>query len=495
MSVNALREILSAAAYSPHTAELIGRSSLRHALSPAAGSFVQRFIAEKEGNRWGIRWAKLIPDEPWPKDTLAQYKKLDNEERAEILAFCTFNLHEITHHIDFLTTPFGTNFHGKAVREYISLQRLAPDLMKYANTALVRPLVSFAPPPGLGRDSPLVRGWNAFRGIVYFFDALRGAHQTCVTRGWGSRTDPFHLLTQDFNKVTVHTFMPSIEIPGHEKEYLRPTVIFEARALANCLRHLLHLLGGGDFAKAELVRYLNTFYARGDVDPDYTFLFDLYARLWGHNHLSELVTNLPPEQIENVFMVISAVGWYALQAPPPMDMNSLFHSSPTARLLYVLSKTESLFAGGVRKQYESACDFLAEIDRDERAGAMFFREIEETLTFTLSFLRNVREMNQTENENDLLRQHFNHLLDSQIWQIGKRVSNGYASLLGMPERGNPLLGVDEDTDADQLLFDYKPGEAVRSWFTFRENLLFKSVPSSEQKKSELGNIFGSGRTI
>jgi hypothetical protein len=75
-----------------------------------------------------------------------------------------------------------------------------------------------------------------------FFDGFEGKGKTRLSLGWGSRRDPYPILSHEFIKVTVNTFFATLLVPDSSNLYLRPNMIFEARALMNSLDQILFLL-------------------------------------------------------------------------------------------------------------------------------------------------------------------------------------------------------------------------------------------------------------
>src|SRR5260370_20825060 len=84
-----------------------------------------------------------------------------------------------------------------------------------------------------------------------------------------------------------------------------------------------------------------------------------------------------------------------------------------------------------------------------------------------------------------LREHFDHLLRIQQTQMSIRLTDGYNSLLGLPQTGNPALGehhyVSSESEARDLLLGFDAGPLLTDWFTARENLLYKYSPRLENK--------------
>src|SRR6476469_1118266 len=104
MSLQRTKAALSTAEFAPHTLTL-GSTFQSGVLSSAAQIFFYlHFESESD----------LITAQEWSPETIEAYRKLETDERMEALALAGFANHEVIHRIDFLTTPFGVAYQGKA---------------------------------------------------------------------------------------------------------------------------------------------------------------------------------------------------------------------------------------------------------------------------------------------------------------------------------------------------------------------------------------------
>ena len=494
MSLDELRTHIDVLEYQPQSAKISFSAELFSVLSLKARVFV-RLMTDKldEGylttkELYGTRWS----DDP---SLLRRYEQLDESEKTEVLSIVTMDLHEATHHIDFMLTPFGANFHGKSCLEYLAFQEFVPELLKYPEfVSKLQPLVNFDDFLDTCKqkvDSKLLTHWHDLRGKIKFFDIYFHDSKKQITSGWGSRNDPALLLGGEYSKIVVENMMPTISLPNVPKSHIRPRTILEARALIHALRWIAYLFGYKEGSQIELARYLEAFYfsAPDKIKLDYTFLFKLFAKLWERDNFAELVRTTHIKALDQILILISAICWYALQAPPLMgdDATSVLNSNPVFRLLYALKRGE-IFLTKNSKPYKYIAEFLEEIETKDTASS---RPIRENLEYSQRYVNYIRQKNMAENQNPVMARHFDQILGIQSRQLGQRIPLGYVSEIAMPENGNPLKYIFSEQDADDLyMTEYSPEREVLSWFTFRENLLFKfGGMRAEAIKEELQKRF------
>ena len=130
MSLDQIRELLQSVEYFPASLHLEGDAqAIWDSLSDQAKAFC--WVASKK-QRPGPLTFKETFGYVWAHDeiTMGRFATMSDDEKAEVLGFFTFQIHELTHHFDFLITPYGVNYHGKLFREYRVFQRFAPLLLR-----------------------------------------------------------------------------------------------------------------------------------------------------------------------------------------------------------------------------------------------------------------------------------------------------------------------------------------------------------------------------
>jgi hypothetical protein len=363
----------------------------------------------------GITLGQLY-DRRWADDPplMRAFRALPKADRVGVLGFVTFILHEMTHHIDFLTTPFGLNFHSKTIREYWSMQDFAPVLLENPELIPARLIefdAHFAAVYSAGKDaveipwysmadwdsSELKSYWETLKDQVITLEAWGDAstvrplgHQ--IALGWAGNTEPQRLFGHELECVTVNGFLASIRPQGVKDWYVRPLTLLETRAVANSLKWLLYLLGPD--GQAEVHRYLVAIYRRPDLPKDYLYLLDLISGGFGYESIESLVAGASRQVLEQVLMCSVTSCWFALQAPPPMDENSLLAANPMMRLLSVLHVLEDFTSGRSHGTFASFVELAEAIDRTELARELNLHSINEILDFCRRFTKIMLDLNK-----------------------------------------------------------------------------------------------------
>jgi hypothetical protein len=465
MSLQSLKSALSTAEFAPHTLTL-GSELGFGALSPRARAFfITAFPAEIAKGE-----LRLLSAEPWSADTLIRYRSLEPDERMEALAFTGFHNHELVHRIDFLTTPFGASFHGKACLESIGLLLEAAELIgTLENDEPERPLRDIPP---LADGIMVSSGIETLNARIRWFDSLRGASPKHLEPGWMAAPASINLAYQKLELTMVHELLPTLAIPGVPGAYLRPLTILESRAVALTALLLLNRLGGDLAAANEVVLFLETFYTPRKAFPDYRFLLDLFVGLWGAGDFLSLVEEHGVDGLNAVLKGIAVLGWYALHASPEANPDAPANSSPMLRLMVALQDLHARLRDG-NKRIE-AVEFLESIDTGDYADQFGFAGSRETLAYSVLYVRKVRQHNYFTNPHAGLKAHFETVLSIQQQQLERRHEHGYDFPAGMPENGSAIAGLGTEEYDGRLLFGREePSAEVHDWFRLREMLLFR----------------------
>jgi len=464
MSLHRLRAALSTAEFTPHTLTLGSNPDLASVLPPAASAFLKR--------TWpgGATMRDLLAVEPWDAATMADYKELAPDERVAVLAFVGFPNHELVHRVDFLSTPFGVAFQGRACLETIGLLLDGAELIaELEHREPSRPLRDIPP---VAEKFIVSEGVEILNARVRWFDALRGAAPKYLQPGWMSDPGALSVANVELERVMVHELMPTLLVPGGEGAYVRPLTVLESRAVALTGLLLLNRLGGDGYAAVEVARFLETFYTPREAFPDYRFLLDLFTGLWGRDDLPTLAEGRGSVGLTAILKSISVVGWYGLHASPEAKSEALLNASPILRVVVAMRDLLAEIRDG--NQFFEAVPFLNGIDTSDQAAALGLTSSRETLAYCSHYLTHIRRYNAQVNPHPELLEHFEAILSIQQDQINRRLEYGYSFAAGMPDDGSVLSGL-EMPEADERLFfeEHGPPAAVHEWFRLREMLLFR----------------------
>jgi hypothetical protein len=465
--------------YRLDTLECICPQNILDNSTPQARDFLQKAHDLVGGNYYSSL------DKRWWKDDLSlleSFIKLDEISKIYIMAYYTSHIHELRHHIDILSTPFGVNYQTKLCREYINFQDFSKELLrnKHLIKSWVR-IIDYESSVLASLDkqiySSLFETWEAIKGQLYYFDALYNINnwgRRNLVEGWNGNTKKVKILRREFDKVTIRGLFLTIKI-SDDGEYLTPVAILECRALINSLRWIIWTMGNINETKRAILIYLKNFYAQEDTA--YKFIVNLFAKFYGANDLATLIEDetVTVSLIGKLLDMINACCWYALQAPPMMSELSLINSGPVNRLILALVELEEAILKG--KSYAHITEFLDEVDRSQRAQYLYVQPISKVLHYCIQFLNDVKVLNFDRNKNNRIRSHFNWILDVQAKHISKR----YSFLTSLAENGHPLFDIDEidEKEFDSLQLVYAPEAEVASWFDNRNNLFFKVLEKND----------------
>jgi hypothetical protein len=470
----ALREVveqLGEAAYYASTLRFeFEHDRLWKALSPEVRAFCRIAMDKWDEGRPSF---KQSYGSVWTKSPaiIDAYQNLSEDKRAEALAFFTYEIHELTHHIDYLITPYGANFHSKLFRQYLAMQDFTPVLLASGQLPNTR-LVDWNPEVQNNLEFQL--RWKALCDPTVTLEALGDGGMRPRTQhikpGWAGNTKQVFMLGAALNRVTVRGFLYTLAEPDDPDWYLRPSTILEARAVVHALAWILHLFGGTEAARGPLRLYLDTFYPREDKAHDYRLVLDILASLFESESFYELIEHADIQIINYIFVSVDSACWYALHAPPPMPSGSAIHSNPVIRLIYYLQ-----FMARCHEQkrgFSSAVDAMNAMDLAPGAKEHELRPVGEILTFSRELTNHLRgKVDQI--ACPIMRAHFDHILTVQERRFAARIPHGYTSRVGMPDTGHPALGLRTEAEVADLAFDaYKADQKVIDWFRFRHNIVY-----------------------
>ena len=494
-----LHQIYQSYEYRPHSLIFPDRQNELNSLPRKLQLFLSRF-AEKDDFDINELYGKRISDD----DRLLKfyYDYLNTEERSYFMAFYTIDTHEVTHHVDFMTTPFGVYFHQKACMEFIALHRFLLELWKHPYIKVHsnrRNLLDFDDVLlQYPSEFALTRQWNILRGQVNFFDAY-SFYGKKIQDSWDRPDEEptFRLLGQDFEKITVNDFMYTIKIPGKELAYLRPISILETRGLVHSMQWILYQLGYDKRSVSEVITYLKTFYSSEGIFPDYTFLLNTFFHGLGKLKNFHDIKNVDGIGLDRFLSIVSQLCWYALHAPPSTSQSDIYTSSPVIRLLLAINAFSKSFGedcpdilSGKSVNPDIRFDLSGMFDvLDKSKGILSANSI---LKLSLDTVEYMKDISTSFLKNIELRDHFYRILQTQEYQLKKRLDSmmGYSSYFGAPQYGHPFYGIKGEKDADQLMPDmYRPSDGVEDWFTQKENYSRTNVFKDDFYKTVFQKIF------
>jgi hypothetical protein len=448
----------------------------------------------------GLSLDSLVNDD-WRSDELAmhRYNSLTPEERLEVHTVIGYVLHETTHKVDLLISPFGVQYLGVLIHEYLYLQSYVPRALDWPDLLVaLRFLPNLTDPPAeLNRDAGLRSLWASLTEVVRRelawgdLGTLRPARAQIET-GWDGSVigpgDHFGAATM-IEPVMVLGAVYSFRL-ADSTWYLRPATIFEAKALANTMLYILDISGSVD----DVALYYRRVYlvAKDDLEPDYLFLLDVLARMHNQSDFESVLATGDSAFVRHILVVASGLGWFALQAPPAIpgrDETPSAGSNPMLRLFVGLKEIMAYF----RRDSDHGFVTLADILLDIETKRSFHAFEQTTIDAGLAACRdNMSGLNTLINGiwNPDVRGHFAKIIKIMLPYFTDR-EDSYVSRLGMPDNGNPRTFVTNETEMEPFFHDHTPDDAYADWLMMRGALLFSHAKPDEAFLARLGQHFQS----
>lgn len=484
MSLDAIVSQLSEVRFQPRTLLFEFPKNLTDNLSLFARAFFS--IAHGEGPLTVLEWTS----DKWKNDKLSTdfFFKRTDDERTEILAILTVFVHEFTHRIDFLISPFGLHYYGRTILEYLFLQKFIPIVLDDPKTVdQVRSLVDFGETTS-STSKQLADLWN--NALKYQIHTLYAWGDVSpgkipakyIKSGWGDEimgaSDPFG-INMSMEPVTVLDHFYSFRIPDYDKFwYIRPLTIFETKAITNSMLFILHLLS--ERGCLECLNYYKKIYldSQNKMDGDYFFLLDSAARIYGVNDFYSLLKIQNFGLLRSTLSILTTICWFALQAPPHTSEYDIRSSNPILRLWLGFLFFSAIARKKIYVPGQSAAEMLLSIDKSELAITFAQPPIEQVIKRSQDYLGGLTSEITKEIWNPSVRQHFDHILNLMKPHFMDRDDN-YVSFLGMPNNGNPILACRTKADWELIYTDYEAPEMMRDWLKIRRNLLFSLLRPQE----------------
>ena len=483
MSLENMMAAFDKVAYAPRTLELNLPDNLTQNLSVHGRAFLE--IAY---DKPGLTVLELTNGN-WKDDQTALnfFFRGEADERLEILAFLTLFIHEYTHRIDFLISPFGLQYYGNTLREYWLMQEFVPPILDDPKTIeRMRFLVGFSEkgPPKQAE----VGIWEPLEQLIhlsYAWGDVSGVKPLgkYIEKGWNSSFldsgDPFGVGVS-LEPVTVLKIFHTFRLPGGDRLwYLRPLTIFETKAVVNSLLFILHVLGErGPEACADYYErlYLNR---KDQLPRDYFFLLDLGAGIYGLEDFYALLKTGHTVMIRSTLLMLSSICWFALQAPPPLKDEDPRVANPIFRLLLAFNFLSAYARGQLNVAFNSTEEGLLMLDGSKNAAALFVKPIKDTVPDCVRIIDSMIELNEVRTWNPEVKKHFRHIFKLMRPHFSERKPS-YRSLLGMPASGSPLLECRTKDDWELTYEDYQAPAEVKDWFSIRADLFFNLLKPADE---------------
>ena len=368
---------------------------------------------------------------------IRHYWRMDSERRAEALGVVSFFVHETTHHVDHFITPYGAAFHIASLKESLAFRTFATNLLEAPGCLSNRPLI-LEPPMQCSNHTHVA--WSELGRFTTRLDACQRTWMTRIEEGWGKDKRLFSLMNRTLEAVTVNNFLYTVRPPG-TSTYLGPVAILEARAMMHSLCWILFTLGYDHSAeeirpnprnqlKEELLLFMNTYYRREELKPEYRLVIDLFSGLWGQKCFEDLIRNMSIQYLFTVFILIDGLCWYALQSPPSeCDVHEI-NKNPVARLLLAMIYFEGKVMAIPKSQKfrrESTAAMLTEMEESSYMEQHLLLPVAECLKVTLDEIQNCIRSGY-DGLDLVLRDHFDRVLRIQERQMTIRLTHGYNSL-------------------------------------------------------------------
>ncbi|BAY08699.1 hypothetical protein [Calothrix sp. NIES-2098] len=465
--------------FNPRTLQINFPEDLMNGLSINARYFFE--IAYGKRNLTVLDWTsgEWRDDQP----SLDCFFQSDEDTRTEILTVLTLFIHEYTHKIDFLISPFGLHFYVNNLREYWILQEFFPQALDNSSTVDKIQFLAKFHENSIRKgsiDEDLNKIWESLKPIIHTFYAWGDVSSIrplakFIAEGWSDSIkgieDPFGLGIP-MEPVTVLDFFHTFRISGTDKfSYLRPLTIFETKAVVNSLLFILYLLG--EKGNEECLHYYEKTYLnrKPPLTYDYLFLLDLGARVYRVKDFHSLLKLRNFQMLRSTLLILSTACWYALQAPPFLGASDPRSSNPILRLWLSLIFLTALVREEISVSFNSTAEALLYLDELPKSQSFYQKPIKEIIPNCCEVIDAMIKANQKYTWHPDVKSYFDHIFQIMYPHFAKRDKN-YISYMGMPDTGNPLFGCRSKEDWEVTYDDYKIPQTVQDWFSIRQALFF-----------------------
>jgi hypothetical protein len=464
-------------------------------LSPLVRGFFMLFM--KNGS---ISLDALLND-GWRTDSvvLAAYRGLPPEARSEVHVVVGFVLHETTHKIDLLISPFGVQYLAMLVAEYRELQSFVPRLLDDAEYRTGFPLLRLAgdsPPPIFDKGDigsfwhvlePLIRKTVAWGDVG---DIRPNASD--IESGWPNfdpAPGPFFRTEDKIQPVRVWGSFYSFRPHGVGNWYLRPMTVLETKAVTATLLFILDT--APDFRDAS--RYFEIVYGsrREHLPQDYLFVLDILARIHSFKDIGDVLATGDKLAIRSLLVVAQSICWFALHAcaiPKAYAGGPSLSGNPAVRLFCAIfmfpPATHAIAAAGETPTGASLLKVLEDNDLFRGFDQLSVEETVDASRFALEKLE--QEVGGIWNPE--VRDHFEHRIAIMKPHFANQRDH-YGLALGQPENGNARDYVRSDEDLELFYHDHEPNGAYLEWLELRPQILFSRATPSDALITKLDEHF------
>jgi hypothetical protein len=478
VSLDAVQAVLRHSLLNTRNVSLQTHSPELYAAITRKAQLFLRLLAEVPISGGDFTFEELSARE-WGDVERSFFWSLDTDVQLEVLGALTVGVHEWVHYLDLLATPFGVNLTIKHAQEFILFQELAPFLLTHPDKTLAEPLADWLTKTSelgwlLSHQNEDPHSFDALRqgvwGKMAFDDYVTGSVPRRVTPGWGG----VMLEIDGYVGVTVNGVWPALRRVSDPTNYIGPFELLEGRALTMCLRYLRHCLGDSTDATELVRKYVGTFYPS---QPRYTRILELLAG----ESLDSALSNPASAKVDSLLLYAQALTWYALHAPPPLQVDDIIAAMPTARFQVGVVALQEFQDHGV--VFPSVAAMLDNIDQSELAKKAAFGTSNDLLVRTVNASGLTALSLQSVSNRQSMVDCYMTLLGAQGLIVQARVGQGYASGYGYPDDGNPMKAGDEALG--QALKALKPlhGE-LNEWVQSR-NRIFLGFATPQQRVDEV----------
>lgn len=416
-------------------------------------------------------WSPLSCQNRYSRKTLNNYITLSDNAKTVVLWYETILLHELTHFIDHFISFTGFAFHMYLIRDYLTLMPLLKHFNAHQDIDISAPLLEVL---RMSTHKQMRMNEHDYQNIYsdlerikLNLDVLMGKkeiNRRDIKEGWWQKCKAtVSLLYQDLECITIGDEY-TVLIPGYNNQFLRLSTLFEGRAIANCLRHIIHKFRlCPELAVSEIRRYLNTYYPEGKTHVDYLFILNLLAGIYANSSFCELIEiqakialKMQPKKaillLEQIPVFLSSLTWFALN-----------YTNPISAFLTGTCALENTLAAG-KVNFNQPIDLLNKLaiilpsDFDLNAK----------LQITVKKIQEQREQLSQINDADI-KFHFTHICNILEYQLRRRIGFGFISPLALPWNGNPIPFFTE-IDWDHFGGLYQCSSRFKEWIYLRELL-------------------------
>src|SRR5262249_32855689 len=143
--------------------------------------------------------------------------------------------------------------------------------------------------------------------------------------------------------------------------------------------------------------------------------------------------------LRSTLLLLSAMCWYALQAPPFLKGEDFRVANPVLRFWIAFKFLSAIARGKLNIPFNSIAEALLKLDDWKHAKSLYQMPIKDILPNCKKVIDLLLEVNQKHTWNPDVKKHFNHVFTIMRPHFAERDLN-YVSYMGVPDHGSPLFG-------------------------------------------------------